>query len=192
MTTKQRTWVIAVVVLSIGLMSLGTMCEMTAVIPQEDGTGSGTGDDGGTTTGDDGGTTTGDDGGTTTGDDGDTTTEEPNPNSPCPDQTNIYVSYVNESTARVGFIENFRDQAYQSLSASSLVLQAAGDSGATREKCITCPWQAGLRNIKYIQNGQSTWVQYPPDLFRGDFRCGDNITFVFKDNATVDTLVETP
>ena len=47
-------------------------------------------------------------------------------------------------------------------------------------------WTSGRRFSRTVT------VPFPPDLFREDFRCGDNITFVFKDNASVDTLVETP
>lgn len=115
-----------------------------------------------------------------------------NPDSPCADQTNIYVSYVNRSSARVGFVESFRDQANQSLAASIYVLEAAGHSKDTRHKCITCPYQAGIRNVKYIRDGNQTAVPYPADLFSGAFRCGDHITFTFHENGSISTSVETP
>jgi len=159
--------------MSIGLLNLGAVCEMSVVVPQQE-------EDGTQVSGSD------------TGDDGGSTPIVGNPNSPCSDQTDIYVSFVNQSTAKVGFVENFRDEENHSLSAAIWVLQAAGDSGDTRNKCITCPWQAGIRNIKYILNGETTWVSYPEDLFRGDFTCGDNITFTFKENGSVETSVETP
>jgi hypothetical protein len=157
-----------------GMMSLGSVCDTTEVVISDGG---GDGQVDGTDPNNGGGSDPG---------------EEPNPNSSCEDQTDIYVSYVNESSARVGFVENFRDQAYNSLSASIHLLRAAGDPDAAKDKCITCPWQAGVRNITYIQDGESIKVTPPPDLYRGDFKCGDNITFVFKADMTVVTSVATP
>jgi len=181
MTLKQKMWLIAVAVSFSVLFILGATCDVTSVVTSDDG--------GGTQTD---GSDSVDGDGAGTGDGGGSTSEEANPNSPCTDQTNIYVTYVNESSARIGFVENFEDEANHSLSSSSLILQAAGDQDATRDKCITCPWRAGIRNIRYIEDGETTTVPFPDDLYRGEFSCGDNITYVFKDNASVDTLVETP
>jgi hypothetical protein len=167
MATTLRIRMMALSVLTIGLMSLVVGCEVTIINAPPD-------DD--STTGNDGGTTSG--GG--------------NPNSPCPDNTNIYVSYVNESAARVVFVENFRDASNQVVSGSILALQAAGDPDDTQDKCITCPWQAGIRNIRYVQDGVTTSVPFPSDLLQGDFSCGDQITFVFQDDASVDVTAASP
>ena len=175
MATTLRIRMMALSVLTIGLMSLVAGCGATIInAPPDDG--SDVADDDDSTTGNDGGTTSG--GG--------------NPNSPCPDNTNIYVSYVNESAARVVFVEGFRDASNQVISGSILALQAAGDPDDTQDKCITCPWQAGIRNIRYVQDGVTTSVPFPSDLLQGDFSCGDQITFVFQDDASVDVTAASP
>jgi len=182
----QLTVVLAGLVLMLGSFQQG--CEVTLVMPEDDagdtqvgGSDAGTDNTGGT-----GGT---DVAGDSTGDDNEGI--EPNPNSPCADGTNIYVSYVNESSYRIGFVENFRDASNQVVSGSMVLLDAAGGANSTRNKCITCPAQAGIRNIKYVQNAVETAVPYPADLMRGAFVCGDHITFLFQAGG-VSTSVETP
>lgn len=181
MATTLKIRMMAFSVLMIGLMSLVVGCDVTVInAPPGDGgdtevSGSDVADDDNSTTGNDEGTTS--DGG--------------NPNSPCQDNTNIYVSYVNASAARVVFVENFRDASNQVVSGSMILLQAAGDPDDTLDKCITCPWQAGIRNIRYVLDGVTTLVPYPSDLLQGDFSCGDQITFVFQD-ASVDVTAISP
>ena len=181
MASTLRIRMMALSVLMIGLMSLAVGCSVTIVNEVPDN-----GDDtevAGSDPTDDG---------SGVADDGGTTSDDGNPNSPCPDSTNIYVSYVNQSAARVVFVENFRDASNQVVSAKILALQAAGDPDDTQDKCITCPWQAGIRNIRYVQNGVTTSVEFPSDLFQGDFSCGDLITFVFQDDASVDVTAVSP
>jgi hypothetical protein len=182
-----RTWTGALIVLGLGLAGVGTACNVTIEVSPDGG-------DNTQVAGSDPGTT----GGTTpptggsTNDQATPGSDQGNPNSPCSDLTNVYVSYVNKSSARVGFVENCRDDAYGVLAASIFVLEAAGQAGDTQTKCIACPHQAGVRNIKYIRDGVQTAVPYPSDLMRGSFQCGDNITFVFNENGTVSTQVSTP
>jgi hypothetical protein len=200
MITGKRIRVIAFWFLLAGLMCLGTGCYVNVMLPPSDDSGdtqvdgSDSSDSDGSTATDDGGSGTADDGTTDTGGGADTDPgdDEGNPNSPCPDQTNIYVSYVNESAARVVFVENFRDADNQVVSGSILALQATGDADSTLAKCITCPAQAGIRNIRYVLDGVTTYVDYPSDLFLGSFSCGDQITFVFKDGGSVESFAETP
>lgn len=173
-----------------GMASLTAGCSVT-IINEVPDSGDDTQVDGTDPTGDDGSDSAGDTD-SAAGDDGDTTSTEGNPNSPCTDKTNIHVSYVNQSAARVVFVENFRDSANQVISSSILALQAAGDPDDTIEKCMTCPWQAGIRNIRYIRDGVTTLVTFPEDLFRGDFSCGDQITFVFQDDGSVSATATTP
>jgi hypothetical protein len=190
MTTPRTLWSTRFTGLVIGLLGLAVACSVTVVVPPADD-GDGTELSGSDTTNGDG-TSTGGGGSTDGTDDGGATSGDGNPNSPCADQTNVYVLYVNESAARVVFVENFRDDANQVVSGAILVLQAAGDADDTRDRCITCPYQAGIRNIKYAQDGAQTSVPYPDDLFRGEFRCGDQITFTFKASGSVSTSVTTP
>jgi len=175
MATTLRIQMLTLSVLTIGLMSLAIGCEVTIINAQpNDGSGLANGDD------------------STTGNDGNTTSDEGNPNSPCTDKTNIYVSYVNKSSARVVFVENFRDSSNQVVSGSMMTLQAAGDADDTQDKCITCPAQAGIRNVRYVEDSVTTSVPFPTDLTQGDFICGDQITFVFQDGESVDVTVTTP
>ena len=175
----RRIGIAAVAVVTVGLMSLGNGCSVTFVTPPA-----------GDTTTD--GSGTGGDGTSTTGDDPATTPNQSNPNSPCADQTNIQVTYVNESTAIVTFVEAFVDDDGQFVSKNLILLKAAGDPSATDETCITCPARAGIRNIALNQDGQYTSATPPPDLSRGSFQCGDHITFTFAADKTVHTTVETP
>lgn len=115
-----------------------------------------------------------------------------NPNSQCADQTNVHVTYKNEASGRVSFVESFRDESYAVLAGSILVLEPAGTTDDTRSKCIACPNQAGIRNLQYMVNGAWISVPYPDDVFRGEFQCGDNITFIFNSNRSVSIQVETP
>lgn len=184
MAATMRIAALALATLAIGLMNMAPGCG-TAVPPDD---GSDTQTDGSTPSLPDEPPPT--DGSPDTGTD--PAAPEPNPNSPCENQTDIYVSYVNQSSARVVFVENFRDEANKALSSSILSLQVTGTSGDVRHRCITCPYQAGIRNIRYIRDGVTTAVPYPQDLFRGTFQCGDHITFVFTDNGSVETSVETP
>jgi hypothetical protein len=186
-TLKNRMMVLSI--LTIGLMSLGVGCSVTIVNELPDN-----GDDtevGGSDPADDSSDST-DNGDSSSEDDSDTTPTEGNPNSPCADNTNIYVSYVNQSSARVVFVENFRDSSNQPVSSKILTLQVAGDADDTLEKCMTCPWQAGIRNINYSRDGVMTVVRYPSDLFQGDFSCGDQITFIFQDDESVDVTASSP
>ena len=189
MATTLRIRMMALSVLTIGLMSLVVGCEVTIINALPDD-----GDDtevSGSDPADDGSDVT-DDGDSSSGDDDDATSDEGNPNSPCADKTNISVSYVNQSAARVVFVESFRDASYQVVSAKILTLQVAGDPDDTLDKCIPCPWQAGIRNIRYVQDGVTTLVPYPSDLFQGNFSCGDQITFVFHDDESVDVTAASP
>jgi hypothetical protein len=165
--------IIAWAVLSVGLITLSAGCTVNLVVPPTDGQ-----DTSGDQT-------------ATTGTDPGTTANDSNPNSPCPDQTNIYVSYVNESTAIVTFVESFLDANQGAISKKIVLLRPAGDPQATVSKCIACPWQAGVHNISFAE-GETVRVPWPPDLFQGDFKGGDNITFTFKADYTIQTAVETP
>lgn len=166
---------LVIAVLWVALTIGGSGCSVTVVAPATD------------TAGDEGSTTGG---GTTTGGDSSTTTNASNPNSPCPDRSNIYVSYVNESMSRITFVENFTDVNQQWVSAKMVVVGPAGDAGAKVEKCIACPWKAGIRNISYIEDGIR--APAPADLSKGQFQCGDHITFTFKADHSISTAVETP
>lgn len=189
MSSTLRIRMMALSGLMIGLMTSVVGCEVTIVnLPPDNG--DDTEVDGSDPTDD--GSGVADDGDSATGDDGGTTSSEGNPDSPCADTTNIHVSYVNQSAARVVFVENFRDASNQVVSAKILALQAAGDPDDTQDKCMTCPWQAGIRNIRYVQDGVTTSVPFPSDLFQGDFSCGDQITFVFEDNASVHVTAQSP
>jgi hypothetical protein len=178
-----RTWSVALVVLGIGLAGLWAACNVTIQMPPE-------GEDD-TQVG--GSIPDNPDDGTPPADDPTPPDDDPgNPNSPCPDPTNIYVTYKNEWSARVSFIEGFRDESYAVLAGAIYVLEPAGTAGDTQNKCITCPNQAGIRSVQYLRDGAWTFEPYPSDLFRGAFKCGDHITFVFKNDGSVTTQVETP
>jgi len=166
------------------LTSMGAVCEMTVVNPPADNTDlSPVTDDT-----DDATDPTGDE----PSDDDDDMNASGNPNSSCADTTDVEVVYVNASSARVVFVENFRDESYAVLSSKMLTLQAAGDSGDEISKCIPCPYQAGIRNIKYVEDSIVTSVSYPDDLYQPAFTCGDRITFTFGADSTVRTSVQSP
>jgi hypothetical protein len=175
----ERIGIAAVAVIMVVLMSFADGCSVTFVTPPA-----------GNTTTD--GSGNGGDGSSTTGNDPTTTPNESNPNSPCADQTDIQVTYVNESTAVVTFVEAFVDNDGQFVSKNLIQLKAAGNASATYETCITCPARAGIRTIALNEGGQYSSATPPPDLSRGSFKCGDHITFTVAADKIVHTTVETP
>ena len=168
------------------LVCMGALCEVTIVNPPADNTGEtgGTGGTGGT--GDPDGTGDLGDGDMGDGDTGD----GGNPDSSCAHPTDIEVYYINESTARVVFVEYFRDSSNASIASSIHALKAAGDPDATVIKCITCPYLAGIRNIRYVEDGVTTYAPYPADLIRPAFACGNRITYTFGADGTVTASVQ--
>ncbi len=171
MSTAKK-WIFTAAVLSAILTIWGFACTINVAPPSGDGGGSQTAGGGSTTP-------------------PDTTPDEPNPNSPCSDGTNIHVTYVNESSAVVNFVEAFTDQAGASVSAKMVVLGAAGETPATASKCIPCPYRAAVRNISFTENGTER-IPVGPELTRGQFKCGDNITFVFKPDHSITVAAATP
>jgi len=166
---------IVIAALSIGLPILNLGCTVNLVVPESGDAGTASGTDS-----------------TTTGNDAGTTTEESNPNSPCADKTNVYVSYVNQSSAQITFVESLRDESDRIVSAKMMLLQPVGDADANWDKCIDCPWKMGIKNLSFIEGGHTTKPSLPADLTRANFKCGDHVTFVFKTDYSVSATVVTP